>query len=547
MPVCHISWGQSATVSLLRLHRGKGSQETANDANTQIIVRYKAGANRTKLQDRITAAGAEQQKDLGALRVKVLRVPAAKRQQALSKLKADPNFESAEEDRIVHGDLAKPNDTYYSLEPAWPRTMTDIAWGTTKGDSLTVATVDTGFNYAHPDLAGKAVGGIDYVNLDNDPTDDNGHGSAVAGTIAAITNNNTGVAGGCWNCKILPIKVLDSTGSGTLSNFAQGIQYAADNGAKIISASVSASGTSATLQTAVNYAVSKGAIVVSSAGNTGTNQARIPASYSNVIAVAAVNDYDDELTSYSTYGNHVDIAAPGDIKAVSGTGTSYATVQGTSFSTPAISAIVALLWSAFPSATASQIRAAPVQRGQIPCCSSAIGGGRANAARALVSLAGSGTVSDTASPSLRVTTPAEGATISGSAYHITGTATDNGQIAKVEMQIDNGLPFDTGTLPYDITLNTTVYANGNHTLTLTAYDVSGNVSNAITRLVNISNASSAPSAPLADSGLTGDFNHDNQVNLTDMSAFLSNWGITMLPTTLMVRRRSRPATIFQSL
>jgi len=354
-------------------------------AASQVIVRYKADADEPSVRNKMSKLGAREADSIPSLRVRVLKVPVGAREAVLASLRTDPQVEYAEPDSVTEGTVTKPNDPEYTKQWSWPKTQTDLAWDRTKGSALIVAVTDTGINMGHSEFTGRILPGSDLVNNDDDPTDDNGHGSNVAGVVAAAGNNGTGVAGGCWNCRLLPVKVLDSQNKGTTSVLAKGITYAADNGAKIINVSVSSTAADETLRTAVDYATGKQILVVASAGNTAKDQQLYPAAFENSLSVAATEN-DDTLTSYSTFGAHVDIAAPGFARTTSFTGSDYNDNTGTSFSAPTVSAIAALVWTLHPQATMAQVRDSLTKTADT-CCAAKIGGGRVNAAKALDYLA----------------------------------------------------------------------------------------------------------------------------------------------------------------
>ncbi|QNE22711.1 S8 family serine peptidase [Kribbella qitaiheensis] len=236
------------------------------------------------------------------------------------------------------------------------------AWDLTKtAGAQTVAVLDTGIDAGHPDLAGRVLAGRNEIQPGTTPNDNNGHGTMTAGIIGANTNNGAGVAGVAWNVKILPVKVLDSSGSGPDSVIIAGINWAANNGARVINMSLGGDGDDSLLHDAVKAAVAKGVVVVAAAGNTGVNVPHFPASYPEVLSVAAT-DNNGALTSFSTQGDWVDIAAPGwNIISTGPRGLTpagylpYWTNSGTSFSAPMVAGVAALLRNKFPSYTPAQI------------------------------------------------------------------------------------------------------------------------------------------------------------------------------------------------
>jgi subtilisin family serine protease len=231
------------------------------------------------------------------------------------------------------------------------------AWDTTTGAGTTViAVLDTGVNSDHPDLAGRLTAGYDFVNSDPDPVDDNGHGTQTTGVVGAAANNATGIAGLCWSCTLMPVKVADASGSVSWSNLASGITWATDHGASVISMSISGSSSSTTLANAVSYAHDHGVVLVAAAGNNGSSTVTYPAGYPQVIGVAGTTG-SDTLYSWSNYGSWVKLAAPGCDYTTTMAG-SYASFCGTSAATPVVSGVVGLLRSAKPAAGTAEIEGA---------------------------------------------------------------------------------------------------------------------------------------------------------------------------------------------
>lgn len=249
---------------------------------------------------------------------------------------------------------AAPNDAYFGRQWHHETMNTVEAWNATKGNGVTVAVIDTGIDYMHPDLKGNVAG--HYSTCDSsDGRDDNGHGTHCAGIIAAAANNGIGVSGMAPEAKIYAVKVLDKFGSGRTSNIVQGVLHATQKETDVISMSLGGICWDGAFQKAIDKAVSKGIVVVAAAGNDSVSQKSYPAAYNNVIAVAATDSY-DRFTFFSNYGNWVDIAAPGlnilstlptnlrlaDVAYV-GTGTSYGYMSGTSMACPVVAGTVALM------------------------------------------------------------------------------------------------------------------------------------------------------------------------------------------------------------
>lgn len=268
----------------------------------------------------------------------------------------------------------------------------ELAWNIETGDpNLIIAVSDSGLNMTHEDIATRVwnkasepIDGIDndgnglvddyrgwdWVNADNNPTDDHGHGTNCAGIIGTIANNSVGYSGANWNSKIMPLKVLNNSNSGSYANMANSIYYAVDNGAKIISMSIGGSATSTVLSNALDYANTNGVLFVACMMNFNNNVTYYPAGYattkSNVMAVGSTNSNDQRTnpffwsaTSGSNYGNHINVVAPGNY--IWGLGiasnTDYNSYWGgTSQATPLVAGIASLMKSKDPSLTPAQIR-----------------------------------------------------------------------------------------------------------------------------------------------------------------------------------------------
>ncbi|WP_400164518.1 S8 family peptidase [Brevibacillus sp. TJ4] len=313
----------------------------AHTAN-QLIVRFKDGLSAEQMNEIHRKAKCElvdSEPELGIYRVSSRRKmrKILKHYQGLSEIEfAEPNYQFKA--------FAVPNDPYFSLYQYGPqRIAAPAAWDVTQGSpEVTVAVVDTGVQLDHPDLRAKIVPGYDFVSNDTSPADGNGHGTHVAGIAAAVTNNRIGIAGVCPLASIMPIRVLDNSGSGDLMNVARGIVYAAQQGAQVINLSLGAPASSSTLQSAVQYAWSRGAVIVAAAGNDGSATPNYPANFANVIAVASTNE-NDTKSGFSNYGLWVDVAAPGDQVLSTYPRNYYSYLSGTSMAAPHVAGVAALL------------------------------------------------------------------------------------------------------------------------------------------------------------------------------------------------------------
>jgi thermitase len=265
-------------------------------------------------------------------------------------------FASFVEDDHVVSASATPNDPRYSEQWHLPSVSAPQAWDITTGSSdVTIAVIDTGVNYNHQDLQGKCVAGYNFVDRSTDAMDDHGHGTHVAGIAAATGNNSTGVTGADWNARIMPIKVLDSQGSGYDSDVAAGIRYAADNGAEVINMSLGSSEYSYTLSEAVNYAFNKGLVIVAAAGNEASSVS-YPAACDHVIAVGALES-SDSLAYFSNRGSALDLTAPG-VSILSTIPGGYGKMSGTSMASPVVAGCASLVLAAHPGYVSSQVEQA---------------------------------------------------------------------------------------------------------------------------------------------------------------------------------------------
>jgi serine protease len=257
---------------------------------------------------------------------------------------------------------AATNDPNSGSQWAFTNTSFGALWPTAIGTSsptLSVAVIDTGVDATHPDLSGQVLTGVSLVSGAPTAADDNGHGTHVAGIIAAATDNGVGVRGAAPGVKILPIKALNNSGSGSYSTVANAMYTAVSQGAKVINMSLGGTVASAIFDGAVAYANQHGVVVVAAAGNDGTrgNPASYPGSTPGVIAVGAV-DSALNRASFSTCGAYVDITAPGAAILSTIVGGGYGTMSGTSMASPYAAAGAAVLKAAHPACTPAAIETA---------------------------------------------------------------------------------------------------------------------------------------------------------------------------------------------
>lgn len=454
-----------------------GSSLASDFVPGRVLVKPSANANENSMQHSLRAAGAREVGRIPKLDVRILDVPAAAEDRVIAALSNNPNFEYAEPDYIATA-VATPNDTFYASHQ-WhlPKIGAPAAWDVTTGaPAVKIAIVDSGVQANHPDFGGRVLAGYDFINNDTDAADDNGHGTAVAGAAGATGNNGSGVAGVAWNVAILPVKVLGADNTGSYSAIASGINYAADQGARIINLSLGGTSSSRTLQSAVSYAWNKGCVLVAAAGNNGSSAAFYPAAYSQTLAVSALNP-GDVLPSWSNYGSYVDISAPGENITTTTAGGGYITISGTSFASPLVAGTAALALSMDP--TLSNSAVVSLLTGNADDLGAAgydiyYGAGRLNSAKVA---AGAVKVPDATAPSTAVTNPKNGASItSAKSVSVSVASSDNVGVVKTELYINGKLAASSTSGSFSYNWSTSKLARGQYTLQSKAYDAAGNSS-----------------------------------------------------------------------
>ena len=319
----------------------------------------------------------------------------------IAELRADPAVEYAEPNYVVRlvedGSLAavSVNDPKTAGQYSLDQMRVRDAWSLSTGGSGVIAVLDTGVQANHRDLVGRVLPGYDFVNNDSNAADDNAHGTWVAGIIGANANDGYGIAGISWTDKILPVKIMNSAGSGDTADLTSGIIWAADHGATVINMSVGGFPATQYVQDAINYAWNKGVVLVGAAGNNGVQEDFFPAAFTNVVSVSATQ-VNDEFANWSSYGPKVDVSAPGaSVQTTNCTVCTYGGhdtwgdhtyISGTSFATPNVAGVLALIRARYPAYPPAQVVTrlnATVDDLGYPGFDVRYGGGRVNAHRAL--------------------------------------------------------------------------------------------------------------------------------------------------------------------
>ena len=337
----------------------------------------------------------------GAAPIYRLRLaPGADVAATLATLRAAPALAFAELDQQAIA-LAAPNDPGYAVQWGLTRIGAEAAWNVTKGSpNIVIAVIDAGLDVNHADLADRLwtnpdlnapdVHGWNFIANSNDLSDSSGHGTQVAGVIAANADNGIGGAGLCPNCRLMILKVLHADGTANYSDIAAAVGYAAQKGADVINLSLGGISDSAALRSAVSAAAAK-AVIVAGAGNGSTSAPFFPAAYNeHVLAVAATTSTDAKVAS-SNYGPWVDVAAPGETIYTTYSGGGYGDSSGTSMGAPFASGLAGLLLSAHPDWSPADVRAQIIRTAANidaanPSFVGQLGGGRLAAGAALTTV-----------------------------------------------------------------------------------------------------------------------------------------------------------------
>jgi subtilisin family serine protease len=467
----------TGTIFTLAVHAA--SPEAADHVFGRLLAQPRLGASANGVATALTKHGARLERILDRINIHVLQVPEPALDRVATALMQTGMFTFVEPDYIMRssGDVI-PTDPYFSSQWHLSAIKAPTAWGITTGSpNVIIAVIDSGADWTHPDLAPNLVTGWNFLTGTSITQDNAGHGTAVSGSAAAASNNGEGVAGVSWGARIMPLQVLDATTGASYSSVASAITYAADHGARIISISLCGPSSSSALQSAESYAWNKGSVIFAAAGNASSSALTYPAADPNVVSVSA-SDQNGTFASFSNYGNWIDISAPGNYILTTVLGGSYGSWYGTSFSTPIAAGVGALILSVKPGLSASNLVSLLEQNADdlgTPGWDQYFGYGQVNAYKA-VTAAGTA-ITDTTPPTVSISSPAGGATVSGS-ISVQGTATDNIGVTSIQFYVDGQVLNNGSTSPFSFALNTVNYTNGTHTIKVAASDAAGNVGSA---------------------------------------------------------------------
>ncbi len=509
---------------------GQGRAQTpSSHAKGRVLVQVNAGLSDAALAAVIKPHGGKARR-IGKTDLFIVDLPASASETAVqARLAHNPQLKFAELDRRVELGFVS-NDPYLGSQWHLSRIGAPAAWDLAQGQGVTIAILDTGVAASHPDLAANMVPGWNFYANNADTSDPHGHGTAVAGAAAAVFNNGTGVASVAGSARIMPVRIADANAYAYWSTVAQGLTWAADNGARVANISYVGVAGSSTVQSAAQYMKNKGGLVVVCAGNNGIDEGLAPTA--TMIPVSATNSADAKA-SWSSYGAFVAVSAPGqDIWTTTRTG-SYQAWWGTSMASPVVAGVLASMMAAKPSLPPSQIEsilyATAVDlgaAGRDPL----YGHGRVNA-QAAVAAAATATASDTQAPSSSITSPSAGSSVSGTVT-VAVNASDNVGVSKVELRVNGTLVATDLTAPFQFAWDSTKTTNGSASLVATAFDSAGNAKASSVVTLTVANVSTAPLDTIAPtviitnpvSGAVGD-SVSVQVSATDNSSpsALTQW------------------------
>lgn len=461
-------------------------------AKGRLIVQTRAGLSDAELDKVVKVHGASARR-IGKTDLHIVDLPGHASETAVQAVLAHhPNLKFAELDgRVSPGFVT--TDPYLGSEWHLSKINAAGAWDWSQGQGVTIAILDTGVAPAHPDLAASLVAGWNFYDNNANTSDVHGHGTAVAGAAAAVSNNAVGVAAIAGAAKIMPIRIADPNAYAYWSTVAQGLTYAADHGARVANISYVGVAGSSSVQSAANYMRSKGGLVVVCAGNNGIDEGLAPTT--TMIPVSAT-DSNDLKTSWSSYGNFVAVSAPGINIWTTTVSGGYAQWWGTSIASPITAGTVATMMAANPALSNTQIEGLLFSTavdlgaaGRDPV----FGHGRVNAAAA-VAAAGSAVASDTQPPSVAISAPLGNVSVAG-LVPVDVAASDNVGVARVEFRV-NGATLATDTAaPFQFSWDSTQGSNGMANLVAVAFDAAGNSKSSTTVAVNVANNGVADTTP----------------------------------------------------
>lgn len=409
---------------------------------------------------------------VGQSNLYIVDLPKYSEEGVITRLQDHPYLKFAELDLSVLP-TSIPNDPYY--ESAWHllKIAAPAAWDHTQGAGITIAILDSGVDSTHPDLAMQMVSGWNFFDNNSDTSDIAFHGTYVAGSAAATSNNEIGVASVAGQSKIMPLRITDTMGYGFYSTIAQGLIYAADNGARVANVSFQDVSSSSSARSAAQYMKDRNGLVAVAGGNTGMLENYMATT--TMIPVSAT-DPSDTLKIWSSFGDYIALTAPGEGIWSTVRDGGYRTVSGTSFASPVAAGIIALMMSANPTLSSAEIEnllfSTALDLGD-PGRDPYYGYGRVDAAAAVQAAVEAAPTVDTEAPVASITDPLEGATVSG-LVPVDIEATDNVGVTRAELWVNNTAVAVDSSTPFAFSWDSSGAPNGTTSLVAHVFDAVGN-------------------------------------------------------------------------
>jgi len=458
------------------LSPGSGSSKNSNKeewARGRILVMPRAGLPAKAFAEILKEHEGKARK-IGQSDLYIVYLPEYSEEGTLTKLQHHPHIKFAELDRIVHPTLI-PNDPKYGEAWHLQNIGASAAWDIAQGSGITIAILDSGIDGTHPDLIENIVAGWNFYDNNSNTSDVFGHGTKVAGAAAAATNNSIGVAAVAGQSKIMPIRVTDTNGYGYDGSITQALIYAADNGARVANISFQNVSNSSSIRAAAQYMKDKDGLVTVSGGNTGSLENFTVTT--TMIPISATDNVEiDTITSWSSYGDYIALAAPGDNIWSTLKGGSNWVVSGTSFASPVVGGVIALMMSANSKLSGTEIENLLFSTavdlgagGRDPY----YGYGRVNAAAAVQAAKSALPTQDTEAPTISIIDPLGGTILSG-LVPVDVEAADNVSVTRAELWVNNTSVAVDSSPPLAFSWDSTGVPNGAVNLIVRAFDAAGN-------------------------------------------------------------------------
>ena len=480
----------------------------------RILVQYREGVENGKTRMLIQRHRGRVVRPLRGINARLIEIPDDENiAEVIENLSKDPLVKFAEEDRLLPPEEIFANDPYYDAAWHLGKIEAPSAWETSMGEGVIVAILDTGVDEDHDDLLGQTVPGWNTYDNNDDTSDVYGHGTMVAGVVAAASDNWIGVTSIAWDAIIMPVRISRPDGYAYTSDIAEGIAWAADNGAQVANISYDVS-ESLTVQSAAAYMQEHGGVVVVASGNRGGDRGFVP---STALISVGATDSNDVRALFSSYGEYLDLVAPGVGIYTTRLGGGYSTPAGTSFSSPVVAAVAALMISVNPALDPVRIDAILKETADDlgeEGDDVYYGAGRVNAAEAVLAAWEWGNP-DSEVPVVAIVSPAEG-TVSD-LVRIDVSASDDVGVTRVELYV-NGQPVWTETSePFVFNWDSTTVPDGTVTLTAYAYDAAGNEGISFPVTLDVQNEPNPE--------ICGDLDADGDVDYYDYMIFRATFGL----------------------